>query len=105
MFTTIFLAAALPWAEYGLVGLCMAALFGMLWRIIKLVGKRDDNLIDRQYVEEARKELLVEIEKREIRLGDLQEKTLKGLYKNMAVTEKLVMRLEDIEAHLDGIGE
>jgi len=78
----------------------MSALFGMLWRIIKLVGHRDHNLIDRKYVEEARKELLVEIEKREIRLGELQEKTLKGLYKNMATVEKLIMRLEDIEDFL-----
>jgi hypothetical protein len=113
---TLFLAATLPWAEYGLVGLCMAALFGMLWRIIKLVGKRDENLIDRQYVDEARKELLEEIEKREVRqlensikseerIGELLTHSLKIVGKNTSTLEKLIMRLEDLESHFEDIGE
>lgn len=74
----IFIAAALPWAEYGLVGLCMSGILGMLWKIIRLVGKRDPGLIDKKFVEEARKELLEEIEKKGSSVGRYSRKDAKG---------------------------
>ena len=86
-----------PWAQFGLAGVTFITLATMLWRIMKRFEERDKSVVDIKFATAARKQMLEEIEKREIRLAELQEKTLEALYKNMTITEKLIMRLEDIE--------
>jgi len=96
---SILTLAIIDWMQFGLAGVTFATLAGMVMKILKLLkdkGKDSDNSI-----EAMRKEMLSEIEKREIRLIDLQEKTLKALYKMASAFEKMANRLSDLEDTVD----
>lgn len=83
----------IPWAQFGLAGVTFATLSMLFWRVIK----KYEGTIDMQFVVESRKELLEEIEKREARFVELQEKTLEVISKNSIAIEKLADRLTILE--------
>lgn len=85
----------LPWAEAGLAGMAFITLATMLWRIIKLVQHKSSTTVDIEFIKAFNKEMLEQIEAREQRLVDLQEKTLEALTKNAIALEILVDRIKN----------
>ncbi len=92
---SIFTLAIIDWMQFGLAGVTFATLAGMTWRVMMLL--KDNNKDNNSTVEKIRQEMLAEIEKREIRLIDLQEKTLKALSKMTNALERVIRGLSDLE--------
>jgi len=100
MVITLFTLAIIDWMQFGLAGVTFATLSTMTMKILKLL--KDKGQENSATIDKLHQEMLVEIEKRELRLIDLQEKTLKALYKVANTLEKVVIRLSDLE---DKVGE
>jgi hypothetical protein len=78
----------IPWAQFGLAGVTFGTLAFILIRVFK-------NSVDKEFAEEARKELLVEIERREQRFVNLQEKTLETVNESALAMQRLADLVKD----------
>lgn len=89
MTLSILTLAFIDWMQFGLAGATFATLAGMTMKILKLL--KDKSSSNDTIVKEMRQEMWAEIEKRDLRFVDLQEKTLKALYKMASALERLAI--------------
>lgn len=91
----------LPWAEAGLAGVAFLILSTMMWKIMKLVQDKSKTTVDIDFIKSFNKEMLEQIEAREQRLVDLQEKTLEALNRSATALEILADRVSTLERKKD----
>jgi len=92
--------AIIDWMQFGLAGATFITLCTMLLRSQKQSREKDKDVatmrVDNdKIISQMRIEMWAELEKRDMRFIDLQEKTLKSMYKMVNGLERLAGKIQD----------